>query len=101
MTTSNTSGPTVDIHGAADILKVHPETVKEMISSGALPAAKVGRAWVMRTTDVVGIVDRQIAVQTAARMGSGRRTRVTKARRPDRSRAGSRNASSSGGSCAP
>lgn len=98
MPPSTSSDPTVDVKGAANIMKVHPETVKEMILAGAIPAAKIGRGWVMQTIDVLKIVQQQIAAQTAARMG-GRR--VTKARRPGRSHAGSRSASSSGGSCAP
>lgn len=75
---------TVDISGAADILKVHPETVRSKILAGELPAAKIGAAWVLLTRDVLAHVEQVIAQQTAQRMGGGR---VTKARRPGRSRA--------------
>ncbi len=62
------SSPTVDINGAAAILKVHAKTVLDMINEGALPAARVGRAYVMLTRDVLAHVEQQIAFQTAARM---------------------------------
>lgn len=80
---------TVDLAGAAAIMKVHPNTVTDSIKSGELPAAKVGRGWVMMTRDVVALVERRIVQQTCARMG------LTKAARPASSRAGSRSAPAS------
>lgn len=59
---------TVDVQGAAEILKVHPWTVRQMIAAGELPAAQVGRAFVILTKDVMSYVENQIARQTAARM---------------------------------
>ena len=38
---------TCNITEAARLLKVHEETVAEMIRECKIPAAKVGRAWVM------------------------------------------------------
>lgn len=81
--------PTVDIAGAADLLKVHPETVRSKILAGELPAAKIGSAWVLLTRDVLAHVEHVIAQQTAQRLGSGR---VSRARRPNPSRAGLRSA---------
>lgn len=83
--------PTVNIHGAAELMKVHPKTVLDLIGEGALPAAKVGRAYVLMTKDVVSHIEQQIIAQTAARMRT-----PTRASRPGRSRANSRTASSSG-----
>ncbi len=60
--------PTVDITEAANLLKVHPKTVLDLIQSGALPAAKVGRAYVMLTRDVLAYIERAIIHQTAQRM---------------------------------
>lgn len=59
---------TVDIHGAADLLKVHYKTVLDMIGDGELPAAKVGKAYVLMTKDVSDYVEAQIVKQTAERM---------------------------------
>lgn len=60
--------PTVDVHGAADLLKVHPKTVLDLINDGALPAAKVGRAYVMFTQDVLNYLTQLMSNQTFARM---------------------------------
>jgi len=60
--------PTVSLTEAAELMKVHPETVSDHIRRGALPAAKIGRAYVMLTSDVMALVMRQIAEQTAERM---------------------------------
>lgn len=59
---------TVDIQGAADLLKVHPKTVLDLISDGAIPAARVGRAYVMLTKDVLAHIEGEIVRQTASRM---------------------------------
>ena len=66
---SHSNPHTVDITSAADMLRTHPRTVMDLIHSGTLPAAKVGRAWVMMTHDVLAYLDRQITQQTASRMG--------------------------------
>ncbi|HEX7909152.1 MAG TPA: helix-turn-helix domain-containing protein [Paraburkholderia sp.] len=69
---------TVDINGAADMLKVHPKTVLDLISDGVLPAARVGRAYVMLTKDVMDHIQKQIINQTADRLiAKGRQVRGT------------------------
>lgn len=50
------------------MMNVHPKTVTDHINSGALPAAKIGRAYVMLTSDVMALITRQVAEQTAERM---------------------------------
>lgn len=73
-------GPlTLDIAGAADMLKVHPHTVRDLINAGALPAAQVGRAYVILTSDVLAFIEQQVARQTAERLGGivRRRRRAT------------------------
>ena len=60
--------PTTDIKGAAELMKVHPKTVEGLIHSCAIPAAKVGKAYVILTRDVMGFIENQIAKQTAERM---------------------------------
>lgn len=68
---------TVDINGAADLLKVHPKTVLDLIGAGALPAAKIGRSYVLMTKDVVNYIEVQLVRQMAERMG-GPATRKTR-----------------------
>lgn len=60
---------TCNITEAARLLKVHEETVAEMIRECKLPAAKVGRAWVMLERDVLDYIEQQIRRQTAERLG--------------------------------
>ncbi len=60
---------TVDAREAAHMLKVHYETVLDLIAKGTLPAAKVGRTYVMMTQDVIDYVQKSIEQQTAERMG--------------------------------
>lgn len=60
---------TCNIAEAARLLKVHEETVAQMIRDHKLPAAKIGRAWVMLERDVIEYIEREIQLQTAARLG--------------------------------
>lgn len=64
---------TVDVAGAADMLKVHEETVLRMIRAGSLPAARVGRAYVLLAEDVMSYIVREVGEQTAKRMRRPRR----------------------------
>jgi excisionase family DNA binding protein len=64
----STTGPTVDITQAAELMKVHPKTVLDKINSGELAAGKVGRAYVFMTKDVLALIEREIMAQTAVRM---------------------------------
>ncbi len=73
---------TVDAREAAHMLKVHYETVLDLIAQGTLPAAKVGRAYVLMTQDVIDYVQEAINQQTARRMGWD----VLKPRSPQRIR---------------
>lgn len=67
---------TVDVNGAAELMKIHPKSVLDLISSGVLPAARVGRAYVMLSRDVLAHIEEQIIQQTAQRMRvPGRRVR--------------------------
>ncbi len=60
---------TVDAREAAHMLKVHYDTVLDLIANGTLPAAKVGRTYVLMTQDVIDYVQKMIAQQTSERMG--------------------------------
>lgn len=61
-------GSTLNVHEAAQTLKVHENTILKLIESGAIPAAKIGRAYVMLTKDVMAYAETMIVQQTAARM---------------------------------
>lgn len=78
---------TLDINGAAELMKVHPQTVRDMINSGEIPAAKVGKAYVMMTRDILQHIENAIVKQTAERM-----RRPTKVVRRGSIPSGSRNA---------
>lgn len=60
---------TLNTTQAAEVLKVHPKTVEDLIHEGFIPAAKIGRAWVMMTAHVMKYLENQIIQQTAARRG--------------------------------
>lgn len=60
---------TVSIKEAAELMVVHPKTVLDLIAQGVLPAARIGRAFVLMKHDVVNYVEAQIVRQTAERMG--------------------------------
>ena len=62
---------TLDIRGAAALMKVNPRTVEAMARDGRLPAAKIGRAYVLMERDVLAFIERQITAQTAGR-GEGK-----------------------------
>jgi len=51
----------------AAILRVHTNTVKYLIHSGQLPAAKIGRAWRIPRESVRGIADCNSSVRALAR----------------------------------
>lgn len=61
---------TCNINQAAELLCIHPKTVADLIASCALPAAKIGRAWVMKRQDILDFLDAQIIRQTRERMTS-------------------------------
>lgn len=71
---------TVDIEGAANLMKVHPKTVLDLIRAGALRAARIGRAYVLLEQDVLAHVESEIIKQTAVRMGG----QPIRRRRPSR-----------------
>lgn len=60
---------TCNVPQAAELLKIHENRVLHLIERGDLPAAKIGRAWVMMERDVLAYLERQIAEQTARRLG--------------------------------
>jgi len=41
--------PLIDVKGAAEILRVHQNTVLKMLRAGALPGLRLGRYWRLRS----------------------------------------------------
>jgi excisionase family DNA binding protein len=78
------NGLTLDVPGAGAMMNIHPETVLLLIGKGELPAAKVGRAYVLLTKDVLAYVERLVIQQTAARLGGGGGPRPKRMRRAAR-----------------
>ena len=89
---------TMTTQEAAATLNVHENTVLKLIEGGDLSAGKVGRAWVLLTRDVLAYAEKIVMQQTADRLRrkGDKAGSATKERRPARTRASSRIASSSG-----
>lgn len=68
--TNHNLRPTVDVPEAAKLMGVHPRTVMDLIHDCTLPAAKLGRKWILNTQDVLNHVENEIVKQTAQRMRS-------------------------------
>ncbi len=52
--------PLIDAAQAAQILKLHPVTVREMASRGAIPGMKIGKVWRFRASWLDEWVTRQL-----------------------------------------
>ena len=68
--THDRSKVTFDADEAADMLKVHRNTVLELAESGELPGTKVGRAWVFLVDDLIEWLRKQIAADIKKRRGA-------------------------------
>lgn len=69
MTNADHSMTTLSLTAAAERMCVHVNTVLKLITAGAIPAAKIGRAWVMLESDVMNYIEQQVIRQTAERRG--------------------------------
>jgi excisionase family DNA binding protein len=52
-------------------MNVHTNTVLKLIDAGTLPAAKIGRAYVLLLADVMKYVERMVLDQTSQRRMGG------------------------------
>lgn len=66
---------TLNIDEAAAMMNIHAKTVLDLIGDGTLPAGKIGRAYILLTSDVMHHIERTIVQQTAERMGGQPRRR--------------------------
>ncbi len=44
--------PLIDAERAAELLQLHPKTVKKLAQAGALPGMKIGRVWRFRESSL-------------------------------------------------
>ena len=61
---------TLDIDECAEFLKVKSTDVSEMVGTGELPGARIGRAWVFLEEDLVDYVRTQIRNQRRERQSA-------------------------------
>ena len=59
---------TLDLHEAADFLKISESTAQEKAASGEIPGAKIGRAWVFLAEDLIDWLKDQVKSQRRERM---------------------------------
>jgi len=69
---------TVDIEGAAQLMNIHARTAEKLVVRGILPAARIGRAYVLMERDVLAYIEEQVACQTAQKRERGGRQGKTK-----------------------
>lgn len=60
---------TLDLSEAADLLKLHPQTVLQRARSGDIPAAKSGKCWVFIEEDLIEWLRSQYNATRDARLG--------------------------------
>ena len=56
---------TLDLHEAAALLKLHPDTLQRRAKAGEIPGAKPGKAWVFLDEDLIAWLRGQYDVATA------------------------------------
>jgi excisionase family DNA binding protein len=54
---------------AGEILKVHPDTLKDWIRSGQLPAVKIGRPWRITEETLLGMIKNGFQVEEKRKRG--------------------------------
>lgn len=67
------------VESAAELLATDATTVRALIDEGRIPAAKIGRAWVMMEDDLQDYLTARIREQTAERLeraANGQRIRA-------------------------
>ncbi|WP_165919160.1 helix-turn-helix domain-containing protein [Sulfuritortus calidifontis] len=50
---------TLDLHAAADLLHIHPVTLREKARCGEIPGAKIGKSWVFVDVDLIDYIRAQ------------------------------------------
>jgi excisionase family DNA binding protein len=52
--------PLIDAERAAEILGLHPKTVKRLAAKGVVPGMKIGRVWRFRESELDAYIVRQL-----------------------------------------
>jgi excisionase family DNA binding protein len=52
--------PLMDAERAAEILDIHPKTVKRLAAAGVIPGMKIGRVWRFRESELDAYIVRQL-----------------------------------------
>lgn len=61
---------TLTLEEAAALLKLHPEELRRRAKAGRIPAAKIGKRWVLVEEDLVNYIRNQYAHQRQALLGA-------------------------------
>jgi len=56
----NRCEPLIDAERAAELLQLHPKTVKRLAAAGIIPAMKIGRVWRFREPELDAYIVRQL-----------------------------------------
>ncbi len=62
---------TLDLHKAADFLKIHPVTLQQKAKSGEIPGAKIGKCWVFIDLDLIEYIRSKYTGQGKQDVGQG------------------------------
>ena len=52
--------PLIDAERAAEILGIHPKTLKRLAADGVIPGMKIGRVWRFRESELDTYIKRQL-----------------------------------------
>ncbi|MBN8759492.1 MAG: helix-turn-helix domain-containing protein [Thiobacillus sp.] len=50
---------TLDLHAAAELLRIHPVTLRDKARLGEIPGAKIGKGWVFVDVDLIDYIRAQ------------------------------------------
>ncbi|MHB1099466.1 MAG: helix-turn-helix domain-containing protein [Burkholderiales bacterium] len=50
---------TLDLHAAAELLRIHPVTLRDKARLGEIPGAKIGKCWVFVDVDLIDYIRAQ------------------------------------------
>jgi excisionase family DNA binding protein len=53
--------PLIDLGTAAGLLRIHPKTLQRMARAGEVPAARVGRYWRFRASELDSCIRSQVS----------------------------------------
>lgn len=70
--------PTLNTEEACAYLNIGAGTLNDMVTTGTIPAAKIGMCWVFRTVDLDDYLSEQIRIQTQQRRDGFRNGVVAK-----------------------